>query len=321
VDQDNGAIMTNYAITGSLGDGKGIMAMARMREYLMSGRKVITNIDVKMENFMSGRKAWGVLRCSDFPTSAELDQFGMGCDKYDQKMFGGIFLDETLLWLNSRAYGDKDRMNIIKWLRHARKRRWDVYLLMQDIGAIDKQVRASLIHNEAACRAGDKMSVPVVGPVIKMLTGWNIPMPSFHLAVVKSLRMKGMVVDRWFTRGKEFYNSYDTMQEYHGHVEGLSCTLDRATCDYLSRPETAATRFYDAAWAIKEKYPRLARLIPPSFFHPPQELARHVDFIVAERDGPPRREQQRTIQTFDEWSAANPKESNIHQDEMAIAAE
>lgn len=298
--------MTNFAITGSLGEGKGIIACMQIQEYLRQGRRVITNIDLKLEKLLPVDRPLNVLRCSDFPSSDEFESFGVGHDVYDQKKFGGIFLDETLIMFNSRDYGDKDRPKIIKWMRHARKRRWDFFALMQDFGSLDKQMREAIFHNEVVCRAGDKMTIPFIGGFWKALTGHPLTLPPFHLAIVKSVKLKGLRLDSWFTRGTEFYGAYDTMQEFMGNVNGMSCVLDVYRAPYLQRPQTRAMARYDAFHALVECFPRLRAWLPDEWLQPPPELVRHVDFLVAERDGPPVY-QPSTHKSFEEWARDNPK--------------
>ena len=124
--------MSVYAITGELGTGKSLLCVSKIRDALVAGRRVATNLDLKLEHLVSARVPRDVLRVPDFPSREDLDALGMGCPDYDEKRFGLLVLDEAATFLNSRDFRQEGRADVIKWLLHSRKFRWDVFLIIQD---------------------------------------------------------------------------------------------------------------------------------------------------------------------------------------------
>ncbi|AXH77283.1 MAG: assembly protein [Inoviridae sp.] len=91
---------------------------------------------------------------------------------------------------------------------------WDVYLIIQDISMLDKQARKALAEHVVYCRRTDRMNIPIIGSIFKLLTGGNrMPVPKWHIAIVKyGDQQHSLQVDSWWYNGTELYNSYDTSQ-------------------------------------------------------------------------------------------------------------
>lgn len=280
--------MSVYIITGEQGEGKGIMAMMQIQEALKLGKRVVTNIDLKLENLFPKELSQDVLRCSDFPDAEELWALGKGCENYNEKEFGLIVLDEMGLYLNARDFKDKGRGDFIKWLRHVRKMHWDLMMLVQSAESLDKQIRTGLAHFQVKCKAGDKMTVPFFSPIVKYFTGRALTLPKFHAGIVKRGFGAGAIkVDTWFTRGKEFWQAYDTGQIYNGEGEGLSAMLDPLKAGYMHRPTGIRESLYDAVHPYRQERPWLDGYLPAWLCTPSQARCRYLDFMVCERDGYP----------------------------------
>ena len=104
--------MPVYVITGKLGSGKGLIAVSKIQEYLNQGRRVATNIDLKMEKLINPwAKKSIVYRLPDFPTSSDFNAIGKGYDGdlVGDHRNGGLFLDEAALWFNARTFNERDR--------------------------------------------------------------------------------------------------------------------------------------------------------------------------------------------------------------------
>jgi len=134
--------MPVYLVSGKLGAGKTLACVGRIQDAVRDGKRVATNLDLKLERLFSlhaGKpvrspqgiapaQAVQVLRVPDKPTAHDLDVIGMGNESMDESKNGVLVLDELGSWLNSREWADKSRQGVIDWLIHSRKKGWDVYL-------------------------------------------------------------------------------------------------------------------------------------------------------------------------------------------------
>ena len=236
--------MAVYIVTGKLGSGKTLLAVQKIQDYLREGRSVAVNIDVRMEKLCKPTNRHSrLVRLPDLPTADDLIGLGMGCEVYDESKFGGIFLDEAGVWLNSRDWNSGGRGDLLKFFLFLRKRRWDLWLLVQNIGAIDKQVRDSIAEHVVYLNRWDRIKVPFFGLLGRILTLgiWSGRLPKLHHAVVKYGAKHGaMKVDEWYYRGEDFYDFYDTTQEYDkGYDKGAYSMLPPG---YWRRRIPAATR-------------------------------------------------------------------------------
>lgn len=221
--------MAVYIVTGKLGNGKSLVTVARAYEYIRSGRRVASNIELKLAN-MFGRNARNieVLRVPDKPTIQDLEAIGRGyTGPYDESKFGALILDECGTWFNSRNWQDKTRKEVNDWFLHARKLGWDVYLIIQDISILDSQAREAIAEHTVFCRRLDNMRVPYIGGILKLLTGYRLTLPKMHHSkVVYGCTPRDIVADTWTYRGTRFYSWYDTTQAFtSNYPHGVHCVL------------------------------------------------------------------------------------------------
>lgn len=204
--------MATYAITGKLGAGKTLASVGRIRDYLEQGRPVASNLDLYLENLLPLTSRTTVTRLPDKPTHDDLMAIGLGNDTPDESRNGGLFLDECASFLNSRDFADKGRQPFIDWMLHARKRGWDVFFIIQDISLIDKQIREALIEHLVICKRLDRVAIPFVSSITKLL-GFRVMPPKMHLAIVRyGIVLASPISDRWLYRGASLYRAYDTRQ-------------------------------------------------------------------------------------------------------------
>lgn len=230
--------MTVYLVQGKLGAGKGKFVVGKIKEALLDGRRVATNMDIYLDGMFRPDSRRVVLRVPDKPTPADLHAIGHGNpDSYDEDRNGVLVLDEAGTWLNGRTFNDKDRQGFIDWMLHARKLGWDVYLQVQDIGMIDKQFRTGLAEVLVKCIRADKVRIPVVG----QLLGKRGRLPRFHIANFSLADVPGFVMDREFYRGDDLHTAYDTRQVFRAdYPHGVHSLL--------------------SAWHIKGRHLRAQRL-------------------------------------------------------------
>lgn len=57
--------MAGYVITGTRGAGKSLVAVARIRDYLESGKPVATNLDIDLPKLLKARPSAPLIRMPD----------------------------------------------------------------------------------------------------------------------------------------------------------------------------------------------------------------------------------------------------------------
>lgn len=200
--------MAVYIVTGKLGSGKTLSMVGRIHDALLKGQRVATNLNIFPEKFLPPWHRKGELwRVPDKPLAAELEALGPGNHAGDpnEDNFGHLVLDECGTWLNARTWNDQERAKLIDWLLHARKHCWHVYLLIQNVSMLDKQVRDSLAEFVVVCRRTDRFKIP----------GVPIRLPKAHIGFVRyGVNVNDPVVERWFYRARNYYQAYDTRQVF-----------------------------------------------------------------------------------------------------------
>ena len=247
--------MAVYAITGKLGSGKGKAAIDQIRRYLRAGKRVATNCDVFLEHLMHDRDRGSVTRIPDKPSAADLYIIGSGnkfvqfdplvdasgatlrasapspqlLRGFDEAHNGALVLDECASWLNTRNFQDKGRAELLEWAIHARKYGWDIFFLCQNVSQIDKQLRDSLFEYVVRMNRLDRMKVPVVSGLLKLVTAGatNGNLPRLHIGVVRlGSSPDGLVADRWVFRGDDLNDAYNTTQVFADtYPHGVHCLL------------------------------------------------------------------------------------------------
>ena len=202
--------MPVYVVQGKLGTGKGKYCVGKMKEALADGRRVATNFDLFMEHLCRPNDKITASRVPDKPTAQDLDDIGHGNteNSYDEERNGVLVLDELGSWLNSRSFATPERAALLDWLIHARKKGWDVYLIVQNVDMIDKQVRVGLAEYLVKCIRADKIKLPIIGPFL----GKRGRLPKFHIAQTSMADVPGITIDRDFFKGEDLHAAYDTLQ-------------------------------------------------------------------------------------------------------------
>jgi hypothetical protein len=207
--------MSVYFITGKLGQGKTLSSVGRIMEYLNQGRRVATNLDLYPEKFRNKKnKNIDITRLPDKPKAHHLESLGLGYtgQKIRENRNGLIVLDECGTWFNSRNWNDKSRKDLIDWFLHARKKRWDIIFIVQDLSIIDKQARETLCEFSGYGKRLDKIRIPFFGALTKAL-GYEIHFPRlFIMKIYYGDNEMSMKADSWKSFGNEIFPLYDTEQ-------------------------------------------------------------------------------------------------------------
>lgn len=278
--------MTDYAVTGKKGSGKGLFCVGIARDALLAGRPVATNMDLFPEAIFGPMNRATFYRLPDCPTVADLEAIGVGNEDVDDDRNGVIILDESSKFFNSRSWGDKERQPLLDWLIHSRKLGWDVYYQMQGLEQVDKQLRSTQIEYHISVKRTDKWPIPVITPLFGLI-GINVRFPRMHVGIVRhGCERESMVVDRRFYRATDLRAGYDTRQVFldrtHPDAVGLHTVLSawhtkgrHLKCvpsvwlrflygaigyDWMNRPENSQERP-----PLKPKHPLVAKLgkLPP----------------------------------------------------------
>lgn len=208
--------MPDFVVTGKKGNGKTLSMVDLIYRHVNEGRKIATNLDLNLDKlFKKDNRSARIIRVPDLPKSPDLHLLGYGNDSLNEDMNGALILDELAISMNSRTYQDKDRQDVINWLVQARKFGWDVYYLVQDISMLDKQVREGLAEHVVYCRRLDRVHIPIIGTLFKLVTGCRLKPPRLHVATVKyGTGPNAPLADRWQYRGDRYFKAYNTRQKF-----------------------------------------------------------------------------------------------------------
>jgi len=220
--------MSVYFVTGKLGAGKTLSSVFKIKEYLMKGRPVASNLNISLTAMFGYRaKNINLIRLPDKPDINDLNSIGYANRTYDESKNGLLVLDECGTWFNSRSWGDKSRQEILDWFRHARKLGWDIIFLVQSLHVVDKQARLSLAEFVVYCRRIDKIKIPYIHWLLKLVTFGTFKLPKLHISTVKyGDSPTALTVDKWIYEGSSLYSCYDTKQIFSDSYESASyCVL------------------------------------------------------------------------------------------------
>lgn len=224
--------MSDFAVTGKKGSGKSLFAVGVIRDALLAGKKVATNLDVYPEHLFSPVNKATFYRLPDRPVVDDLEAIGRGQEGPVEEDNGIIVLDETSTFFNSRAFGDKSRQPLLDWLVHSRKLGWDVYYICQGLEQIDKQLRTTMIEYHISVKRTDKWPIPFVTPIAKAF-GLNIRFPKMHIGVIRhGVDRDSLVVDRRFYKAKDLFPAYDTQQLFLDREHPKACGLHSVLSAY-----------------------------------------------------------------------------------------
>jgi len=247
-------------IQGKKGSGKSKLAVMQIKEHMLEGKRVATNLDLFLDKLMPPMSKATALRVPDKPTLQDLEAIGTGNngDRYNEEQDGLCVLDELATWMNARTFTDKSRVAVLDWFVHSRKLGWGTVLICQDLSQIDKQARESQVEYLTRCTRLDKVRIPVVGALIQLLFGRKRgQLPKIHVASRRlGVDRNGLLADsRWYRDGG-VQDGYDTLQIFRDdYPHGTHSLL--SAWHLVGRHLPARVTFAE----------RLAR-----FFGPPQRL-------------------------------------------------
>lgn len=220
--------MTDFAVTGKKRSGKGLFCAGLIRDALLAGKRVATNMDFFPENVLPCTVKSHYIRLPDCPTVADFEAIGKGNDIVDDEQNGIIVLDEASKFFNSRDFADKNRKLLLDWLIHSGKLGWDVYYQMQGLIQVDKQLRETQVEYHIAVKNTSKWPIPFITPFLRLFA-INLRFPKMHVGICRyGCAPDALIVERKWYRAKDLYDAYDTRQVFldrdHPQAIGL-CTV------------------------------------------------------------------------------------------------
>lgn len=206
--------MADYLVVGKKGTGKSKLVVQRIHEYLSAGKRVATNIDIDLVAMCKPMSRMTLVRLPDKPLASDLEMMGAGNETYDEDLNGMLACDEAATWLNARTFNDKSRAPFIDFCIHSRKFGWDMYLMCQNVGQIDRQVRESLVEYVVRCMRLDKMKIPVIGGFLNAVTLGKLGRMKVHYASTRLMESPDIKIDGEFYKAKFYEKCYDTKQKF-----------------------------------------------------------------------------------------------------------
>lgn len=248
--------MAGYLVQGVRGSGKSLVAVGRALDYLRRGLPVATNMDLAIDGDASitGK----LYRLPDQPGAADLLALGVVHDTGDESRDGLLLLDECGTFLNSREWNAKGRSGMTEWLVQSRKFGWSLLFIVQSAQMLDKQLRETLFDYRVTCRRLDRLKIPVVGRLGKLLTFglWDGNFPRIHFGVVTyGSGIGAQYTETWKYSGKDLFKRYRT-----GQIFRAECEFGAHALWFPPPPAPPPKK------ALKPKRPEVARLVdlPPS---------------------------------------------------------
>lgn len=229
--------MPGWIIQGVRGEGKSLCAVGKIKDYMLRGRPVATNLTLHLDKFLPEDNDVIAYRLPDHPRLEDLQLLPPAYDpKYKgEDMNGLLVLDELGTWLNARNWNDKKRLELLNWLFLSRKDHWDLILLAQDHEMIDAQVRTTCCDYLVQASRLDRQKIPYFSGALKMLgfSGNMARVHRYHVFYGMSTNQPPQAT--WTFTGKDFYDGYDTNQKFMNGQEALNGTLIdmRATYSYI----------------------------------------------------------------------------------------
>lgn len=231
-----------YFFTGKPGNGKSLHMAEIIYKALKQGKNVIANFEVD-EGMLAGCRAakkgrLGTFLCVDNRSlleNAYLDRrrapvndganysyldglYGYARQFHKRNSRGQITEHQTLLVLdecqelfNTRSWNRKDRLLWCSFFRQHRKYGYDVYLISQDDGVIDKQIRA-ILQDEYEHRCVNNYKA--FGKLLGLLAGGKL-FVCIRRTYMLGKKTKDAKQDAVYFRGKKkYYAFYDSAKTF-----------------------------------------------------------------------------------------------------------
>lgn len=220
-------------VTGRLGSGKSLFVASLIADAARRGKRIVANFDLDFSRYTFNTP----LDCTVIPTRPTSDilaSVGRGSDRESDP--GLMVIDEGAMILNARTWNDKDREKVISWFAMSRKLNWDVYVIIQHVSALDKQIREMFCEVYVTCMRLDRIKIPLI----------HAALPRVHIAIGRyGSQPNAPVTQRWIYRGnKKLYSLYNTSYIFDPdkvqEVKHLTAKVKKDFFWYVNQPIKAA---------------------------------------------------------------------------------
>jgi len=132
-------ITSSTAVVAQTGHGKSLLVSAVIRDHLLSGRAVATNIEIY---YPPDAPPFLLTRLPDVPSAQDMHWLHLGYDgnEIDDKRNGLIVYDECSLLLNARQW--QNNTDLVQHLVNLRKHRYFFVAISQSFATLDSTIRA-----------------------------------------------------------------------------------------------------------------------------------------------------------------------------------
>lgn len=223
-----------YIVNGRPGSGKSLTVAEYIYKAIRRGKTVVANFDINMDYFSKCRHPEKLGQFINVTNEDLMINAYKNIDPRRQEYsylngFMGlslqffkrnkknqiiekqalIVLDECADLFNCRTYNARDRLSWCQFFRQHRKYGYDVYLVAQNEGDIDKQIR-ELLECEIECRCVNNYKL--FGRVLGFLCGGRLFVRIFrNLTIKANSRSKTEPRNgaKYFT-GRKYYDFYDS---------------------------------------------------------------------------------------------------------------
>lgn len=196
-----------YLYSGTPGSGKSLH-MARVIYYrLRGGKNVIANFEVNVNRIKNSKGDFFEVLNEDL--TPELLRTYSQAYFYNHKFGEGkliVFIDESQIIFNARAWNVGGRDEWIKFFSNHRKYGYDIVLVAQFDRMLDRQIR-SLIEYEYIHRKVSNFGVQ--GKIMSLVSGGNL-----FISVKMWYPLKEKIGSEFFKAAKKYYTIYDSYNKF-----------------------------------------------------------------------------------------------------------
>lgn len=202
-----------YFYSGTPGSGKSLHVAQDIYDYLRKGKKVIANFDINTGSIKGYRD--GSFRCvENYDLSPQyLYKYAVNehvCNAKGQMIEKQTMLviDECQIIFNSRSWGNRDRMEWIRFFTQHRKYGYTIILVSQFDRLIDRQIR-SLVEYEYKHRKINNFKA--FGAILGLLSGGSL-----FCYVIYWYGVSERIGCQFFRGKRKYYELYNSYKLFDG---------------------------------------------------------------------------------------------------------
>lgn len=190
--------------TGVPGAGKSLHVIQKAVAYLRRGKNVIANFPLKVDEVKKNKGHYYYVSNDDLSVDY-LMQFARTMHREREEGQTLILVDEASVKFNARRYMDEDRLPFLSFFAQHRKYGYEIILVQQSLGQIDKQVR-EMVEIEVLHRKLNNYA-----------WFWIVPFPIF-VAIERNVSVRQKNSHEFFLYSKKYGELYDTFFEFDNQI-------------------------------------------------------------------------------------------------------